>query len=227
MITIPTFVDFLTAEAQRLGWLVFQGASLVSRQFCGREGDADAELPDSVVGLKLGRYPVLICPIDLRSGEAVAAGLRAAHNQAVIARSYLLQEEIIDTHIMFLGVASEREEEKKKPRNESIGRYDFLVDQIERDETVCRKFVWLPNVHDPIASFNQFRERTFLARPWREMKSFDSAPLDHNERLVEDVLRGQGLNAASAAEWVKLAGSEFKDSKTMVDMLVDTMDLTP
>ena len=225
MISISTFSRLLSEEAQRLGWLVFTDEALVSPQFRGRSGRVDAVLPEGAVGLKLGRYPVLVCSIDLRSDSGMDNGLREAHNQAMIARSYLRQEETIDAHIMFLGVAP-REQLQRKKIERKVSQFNHFVDRIERDESVCRKFVWLvTEEEDPKPSFQHFVERTFLSRPWKEVKSLDSAPLDRNERLVEMVLKSKGLTERAALEWVRVASEGSQDPRFVVDRLVDAMEI--
>ena len=120
-----------TAAAHR--WEASEAPDLVARQFRGREGDADVALPADARGLRLGLYPIIATELRLAPQEALEADLKAAHNQMVIARSYLRSGEVVDAHIFF--VTPEPAEDKD---------WKQQVDHIERDQTVSRKFVWMP-----------------------------------------------------------------------------------
>ena len=203
----------LVASATAIGWDAREEEKFVSKRFRGREDDAQVQLPTDVRGLCLGRYPVLVSAIDMTDSEGMRVQLRAIHNQMVIARSFMLAEEIIDAHIILVA---------RVPSPETDWRQ--LVDLVERDETVCRKIVWVPALTDQDGSYRAFVDRTFLAQPWTSSPAQTDAPLDQNERLVEDILVKNGLSKAAAAQWVSLADSGSDDPDALVDQLVAAMD---
>jgi hypothetical protein len=194
-------------------WKTREQPDLVSRSFRGRSDEADVKLPSKARGLMLGRYPVLACELDLTSREALESNLRSAHNQMLIARSYLSNLQIIDAHIFF--VAGE-------PRFGADWKQD--IDLIERNENVCRKLVWMPDANDIVTSFDCLIDRSFLAQPWQDVAQRNDAPLDQNERLVEDVLHATGLSNKAAAAWVAIARSLHDDPDEVVDRLVAVME---
>jgi hypothetical protein len=208
----------LMKAARAIGWAAADEPSYVSKRFRGRDEDVEVLLPPSARGLRLGRYPVLVSTIALDSSEAVVQQLQTVHNQMVLARSFMRAHEVIDAHIFL--VAS--------PPTKTAD-WVQLIDLVERNESVCRKIVWLPHSLDMDQSYQNFVDRTFLAQPWNATNVQDNAPLDQNEKLVQRVLEQQGLSAAAAAEWVSLADRNLDleqplDSDEFVDQVVAAME---
>lgn len=204
----------LMVAAEAMNWESRIEPALTARSFRGRVDEADVCLPDQARGLILGCYPVLAAGIRLAPHDALMSDLRAAHNQMIIARSFMRSAQVIDSHILF--VANE-------PPSETDWKQQ--MDLIERNETVCRKLVWMPLSTDLDSSFQLFRDRTFLAQPWLGASQHSDAPLDQNELLVETVLQEQGLRAETALAWVKLAKSGLADADELVEQLVSAMEL--
>ena len=206
----------LLEAAKTNGWPAREAPDLVSRQFRGREGEADVSLPKNARGLKLGFYPVIAAQLRLAPEEALEADLKAAHNQMIIARSFLLSGEVVDAHIFFVTPEPSEDTDWKQ-----------RIDHIERDQTVCRKLVWMPAAGALDASFKAFVQRTFLARPWIDAEQRSDAPLDQNEQLVETVLQEKGLSAEAATAWVRLVKNQPEDPEQLVELLVAQLELRP
>ncbi|WP_157138651.1 ABC-three component system middle component 1 [Asticcacaulis biprosthecium] len=185
-----------------------------AKRFRGRDDDSDVALPPEVYGVRIGAYPVLVLAIQLIDAETVLHTLRQAHNQVVIARSYMKASDVINTHVLFVATPP-------PPQADWIK----LIDLAERDETVCRKLVWIPKITSIGESYDAFLERTFLAQPWLTTEEVDNAPLDQNDRLVENVLQAQGLTPAAAAKWVEIATSQVEDPQERVEQFVSAMEL--
>ena len=211
----PTeFGSRLIKSASEQGWSVAVVDAYAAKKFRGRDDDSDVPLPSEVHGIQIGAYPVLILAIQLVDAESVLRTLRQAHNQVVIARSYMKASDVINTHLLFVATPP-------PPQADWIK----LIDLAERDETVCRKLVWIPKITSVGESYEAFLERTFLAQPWLETAEFDNAPLDQNDRLVETVLQDQGLTPAAAAKWIEIAVSQVEDPQERVEQLVSAMEL--
>lgn len=206
---LDDFCERLITAAEQLCWQADEVADFAQKRFRGREDDVEAVLPESVRGLRLGPYPVLVISMDLAS--PVSMQIRRVHNQMLLARSYMNKSEVINAHVFLVYEAAISAEAMA------------LIDTIERDEQVCRKLVWIPGAQ-PATSFEDFAERTFLAQPWRLANTVDDAPLDQNANLVNQVLQGQGLSAAAAQRWIELAESDIQDPQELIDLLVEAMD---
>lgn len=202
----------LMAAAKNNGWSASDAPDLVEASFRGGDEPADVSLPNSARGLMLGSYPVIATELRLDTEENVKADLKAAHHQMIIARSHLTNVQVIDAHIFFVAA---------QPND---GDWEQRMDLVERNETVCRKLVWMPDRQDMDGSFDAFIAHTFLARPWLEVAARQDASLDQNETLVEAVLREKGLSEAAAATWVELAASKIDDPDQLVDQLVAAME---
>ena len=201
--------DKLLASAQTVGWPVTIEPDFASPRFRGRHDPSAAPLPDTTIGLRLGAYPVLVAPIALNSTDQMQTSLRALHNQMVIARSYMRAEEVINSHIILCVTATN-------------GQADWrgIIDLAERDETVCRKVIWMPDADAVDASYELFLARTFLAQPWRSLEAVLNAPLDHNQGLAERILVKHGLSEPAAKRWVVLAETYKDDPDGLIPQLV-------
>ncbi len=213
MMLLDDLCSRLIAAAGEMEWEARVEPTLTNKSFRGRETEADVRFLENMRGLMLGRYPVLAAEISIAPQENSIADLRAAHNQMLIARSYLRKEQIIDAHILFVA---------EEPPSDTDWRRQ--VDKIERDESVCRKLVWMPDRSGISSSFDAFRDRTFLARPWTTAQPRSDAPLDQNEELVQKVLEMKGLSRDEAETWVRLAASGLDDSEALVQQLIAAME---
>ena len=209
--TLAEFRTRLLATARDQGWEAREEPKYMSRTFRDRDDDI-SPLPQSrAIGLQLGDYPVLIATLRLEDRAALGKALKALHGQMVIARSHMAVDQIINAHILLC--ATEAGE----------GDWEAVIDIAERDETVCRKLVWMPNADDIDASYRAFVDRTFLAQPWETGDQVTDAPLDHNVTLVQRVLVDCGLKPAIADRWEALAQLHESDPDTLIARLVDTM----
>lgn len=206
------YMRLLTA-AGSIKWEIRENPELVAHTFRGGDAETDVPLPLHARGLIIGRYPVIACALRLTSRDDVEKDLRAAHNQMMIARSYLSDMQVIDAHIFFVAETP-------------VSDFDWKqqVDSIQRNEIVCRKLVWIRDSGDVEASFESFIGRSFLAQPWQNVSELIGAPLDHNERLVERVLESLGLSAEAASAWVELTRTPQDDERDFVERLVAAME---
>jgi hypothetical protein len=203
----------LLASAKALLWPATIEPAFASPRFRGREDPSAAPLPDFIIGLRLGAYPVLVAPITLAASDQMQTSLRALHNQMVIARSYMRAEEVINAHIMLCVTETNAEAD-----------WRGIIDLAERDETVCRKVIWMPDADDVDASYDLFLARTFLAQPWRSLEAVLNAPLDHNQGLAERILVKHGLSESVARRWVALAEIYKDDPDGLIPQLVSARE---
>lgn len=207
--TPEIFSDKLMQSAKSRGWSFTLQPDFASPKFRGRHDASATLLPETTIGLRLGAYPLLVAPIALTSSEQMQTSLRALHNQMVIARSYMRAEEVINAHIMLCVTATNAEAD-----------WRGIVDLAERDETVCRKVVWMPDTEALDASYDLFLARTFFAQPWRSLEAVLNAPLDHNQGLAERILVRRGLSELAARRWIALAETYKNDPDELIMQLV-------
>lgn len=207
--TAEDLKDRLCKAADTLGWPWSIAPDFVSPRFRGRDDATAAPLPEGACGLRLGAYPVVVAPVALGSVEDMQKSLRRYHTQMVIARSYMRPEEVINAHLFLCAI---------DPATK--GDWRSVVDLAERDETVCRKVIWLPESSALDASFEAFRARTFLASPWDAADERHDAPLDSNQDLAQRILVKHGLSETIATAWVQIVDRLGQDPETMVVELV-------
>lgn len=115
-----------------------------------------AELPQHVAAAMLDGMPVLFGEIEGPSHRAnIERQMRGYRNQATIARSWL-GTEAPNLQLFLTGPIGAW-------RNPS---WRQLAAEIEADERICRKLVWLFEGQPTIEDAKGFFERTFIARPW-------------------------------------------------------------
>jgi hypothetical protein len=201
----------LIRSAEALGWAVSDVPSFTSNHFRGRVDDVKSGLASDVLGLRVGAYPVLIAAITLGSVEDMQASLRSLHSQMMIARTYMLPEEVINSHILLYAA-----------KTAELADWRQVVDLAERDETVCRKIIWIPDPDALEKSYEAFRSRTFLATPWQASGIKLNAPLDHSQNLAQRILTEAGLSTHAAEHWISSAQQFSDDPDTLVGELVST-----
>jgi hypothetical protein len=206
--TPQMFSERLCASAVALDWDVSVVDAFTAQQFRGRAEVTEKKLPKDAIGLRLGDYPVLVASIDLGDVADMQASLRSLHTQMVIARSYMLAEEVINAHIMLIALALDPLKDWRR-----------ALDLTERDETVCRKLIWTPDPDDLDRSYALFIARTFLARPWKGTTSVQNAPLDRNQGLILRTLEKHGLPHEAAVQWIDLANQIHDDPDNLVAAL--------
>ena len=121
-------------------------------------GRRDAELPPHVAAAMLDDMPVLFGTIDGAPLKvSVDRQMRRYRNQATIARSWLGTD--APNLQLFLAAPS------GALHNPS---WRQLAAEIEADERICRKLIWLFDGAPTIENAKGFFQRTFIARPWPE-----------------------------------------------------------
>ncbi|KQU93861.1 ABC-three component system middle component 1 [Devosia sp. Root105] len=201
--------DRLIASAMTLGWTTALVPEFTRPQFRGRSDESSVALPIGAYGLRLGNYPTIVAPVVLGSVEEMQTSLRRLHSQMVIARSYMRAEEVINAHLILCAA---------DPSPDADWRN--VVDLAERDETVCRKIIWIPDKAALDASYKEFLTRTFLAAPWREADEQFNAPLDNNQGLAQRILVNRGLSREVADQWVNAVRRMSDDPDALVVELV-------
>ncbi|MGE8258281.1 MAG: ABC-three component system middle component 1 [Stenotrophomonas sp.] len=199
----------LLGSASALGWDTEEVPDFVAKQFRGRLDASGSALPTEAYGLRLGAYPVIVAPIILGEMEEMKSALRLLHSQLVIARSYMSKTELINAHIFMCVVEVAQGVDWRR-----------AIDVLERDESVCRKIVWMPESSNVEQSYEAFLARTFLASPWRDVSERHDASLDRIQGLAELLLVRAGLPAAAAPAWIAAVESHGDDVDAMIDKLV-------
>jgi len=208
MAEAPEFADLLLRGAGRVGALVADGpAELVGSRFnsevlseaasvssIARHGN---DLPRAVRATRIDDIPVLIGEL---SGTALRASiepqLRRYRNQAIIARSWLAAE--APNLQMFL-IA---------PPGAYI-RSDWrqLAAEIEADDRICRKLVWLFDQTPTLDDAEAFLTRTFVARPWPT----------HQQQVLLDTVASYALPDG----WEEAADDKELDFDGLVETLIE------
>lgn len=208
--------DRLLASASNLGWHVEEVPSFTSAQFRGRLDASAAPLPEVTYGIRLGAYPVIVAPVTLGKTTEMQKALRLLHSQVVIARSYMSRSEVINAHIFLCAVNASTNTD-----------WRAVIDIAERDESVCRKVIWLPDPNNLDQSFSAFRARTFLAAPWEDVTERRDAQLDRVQGLAIPLLTQAGLPEAIGATWVDIVDQAGEDVDAMVERLVRAREALP
>ena len=207
--------SLLAKAAEQLGWNAEEVGDFSSPTFRSRPVEADSKPIEGLFGLRIGVYPVIVAPIVLDSVDGVKSALKKLHGQMVIARSFMYEREVINAHL-FLCATSPT----------PTGDWRRLVDLVERDETVCRKVVWIPKQTAMQESFDGFLARTFLAMPWANVEAVTDAPLDQTHGLAERILEKHGLEREVARRWVALTEQLMGDAESLVTELVQASEVS-
>jgi hypothetical protein len=128
-------------------------SDIISSRSVGRP---DEDFPRAVTAAQLDGIPVLIGELGgvaIRSG--VEPQLRRYRNQALVARSWLGS----DAPNLQLFLAG-------PPGALADSKWRQLAAEIEADDRICRKLVWLFEASPTARDAQGFLERTFIARPW-------------------------------------------------------------
>jgi len=156
------------------------------------------DLPTSFTAIRLDRTPVLVGTLDgPRSREYVQDVLRRYRNQAKIARSWLGADSA-NLQVFLLG----------PPGTGDDPVWRQLAAEIETDDGVCRKLVWLPQEPTSVQDAGEFLGRTFVARPWEGA----SAMAERLDRMSEIAL---------PPGWTDLVFDEALDADTLISGLIN------
>lgn len=214
--TLDEFAKRLKDAAAETGWSTERVDDFIASRFRGRPDESVPSAEGTVLGLRIGAYPVLLAMIELEDGPRMDRDLKRLHAQMVVARSYMRPAEVINAHLLLCAVRSKGDND-----------WQAVKDVAERNEAVCRKIVWM---HDPKASeqaWLHFINRTFLARPWRAADTQDSVALDSTVSLARMVLEEAGLTPTSAARWANIAREMTDEHEIRVNRLVDALEVQP
>ena len=166
----------------------------------------------------VGPYSILIS--NLKDATTASVALRSYYTQAAIARGSLGGRDS-DLYLFLIGPAGAKSDEQ----------WQCLAHTIERDESICRKLVWLPSEAEDVDTIRRdaetFCDRTFLARPWQSSQQAVQHDLDainaiyeklragftEHTRLSADVLRRWLRILEQSDELPKVAHSLFLSSK--------------
>jgi hypothetical protein len=151
-----------------------------SRSACGtaRLGSLkrqERDLPATVSAAKLDGAAVLIGQLGgppIRT--AVQHAVRRYRNQATIARSWLGSSEAPNLQLFLIGPTG--------ALADPLWRQ--LAAEIEVDDRVCRKLVWLYGGKPAIEDAEQFLDRTFLAQPWPTPPTAATPALDRMSHVA-------------------------------------------
>jgi ABC-three component (ABC-3C) system Middle Component 1 len=159
----------------------------------------ERDLPPTVSTAKLDGVAVLIGQLSgppIRT--AVQHAVRRYRNQATIARSWLGASEAPNLQLFLIGPAG--------ALADPLWRQ--LAAEIEVDDRVCRKLVWLYGGKPTVEDAEQFLDRTFLAQPWPTPQAAPTLALD------------QMSNVALPEGWEQAADDPSLDSDALVQRLI-------
>ncbi|UXC93006.1 hypothetical protein EGM87_22170 [Sphingobium sp. RSMS] len=115
------------------------------------------DLPANIAAYRIDGIPVLLGALRDRTRRAVQDEVRRYRNQAMIARAWL-GKEAANLQLFLIGPLGSMDD--------MLWRQ--LAEEVEIDDRVCRKLVWLPSDAPKIEDAAYFLQRTFLARPWAD-----------------------------------------------------------
>ncbi|TPN63691.1 hypothetical protein FJ986_23540 [Mesorhizobium sp. B1-1-1] len=157
----------------------FLSDAIVDRTLGRREDD----LPQYVAAVTLDRIPVLIgALVGSALKTSVDQQVRRYRNQATIARSWL-GSDAPNLQLFLTGPSGALRDPAWRQ----------MAAEIEADDRICRKLVWLFEGSPTLEHAKGFFERTFIARPWpakqltQQLDSMANISLpDGWEEAVED-----------------------------------------
>lgn len=153
----------------------------------------ESDLPQHVHAALLDGFPVLIGILGgPPSAPIVEAQLRRYRNQATIARSWL-GSEAPNLHLFLVGPSGALWD----------ATWRQFAAEIEADDRVCRKQVWLSTAQPTLDEAREFLERTFVARPWPSEQRTELLDTMANLSLPngwEEALHNQELDFSGLVE---------------------------
>jgi hypothetical protein len=156
-------------------------------------------LPRFVEAVRVEKVPVLLGSLE---GPVTQVGLRDAlrrdNNQALITRSWLGQD-APNLQLFLIGPEASMADQRWR---------DAAV-EMEADDRICRKLVWLPPASPSIEDARAFLRRTFLAKPWESHGAAADPRLD----------RLSGIQLPDG--WLDAIEDESLDSDSLVSRLIE------
>jgi len=158
------------------------------------------DFPDRAAAYRIDGVPVLLGVLNCGAQRSAVHDLaRRYRNQASIARSWL-GVEASNLQLFILGIRGTAHD----------AQWRQFAAEIETDDRVCRKLVWLPPPNPTEHDAKSFLQRTFLARPWEDrdtatLPRLDAMseiglPLGWSEIVENEALESDDLVAALIAE---------------------------
>jgi hypothetical protein len=170
--------------------------SPLSDEFNVRRAD---DLPPVVYGFRLDGKPVLIGDISASTNRKdLLDTVRRYRNQAMITRSWL-GSEATSVSLFLIG-----------PTASALDQtwHDWAL-EVELDEKVCRKIVWLLSSSPDVEEAARFLEGTSLAQPWKHAENIGVEKLDSLAQL--------GLSTA----WLAVISDEELTTDEVVGKLIE------
>jgi hypothetical protein len=150
----------------------------------------ETDLPQHVYAALLDGFPEGP-PI----GEIIGSQLRRFRNQATIARSWL-GSGAMNLHLFLIG----------PPGALTDSAWRQFAAEIEADDRVCRKQVWLSHANPSMENAREFLERTFVARPW---------PCEQRTELLDSM-----VNISLPDGWEEALQDQELDFGGLVEQLI-------
>lgn len=193
MKNIDLLQDFIIREASKAGWetKAMQLPQTKSERFDSTLAEVvDLETRAFVVGL----HPIILSELgtDLK---VAPMHWSAAQQQAAGARTTVAADSGEDLVLIMIGPSGSRES----------AEWRSFAMEVERDDLVCRKLVWLPpnESTENEAELQYFLCRSFLAKPWLTTHDSPQTALDTltepSAALLgwQEILDRQPLNRAN------------------------------
>jgi hypothetical protein len=162
--------------------------------------------PEGDQSLMIDCYSILITQLgDFLAAPEAQAEVSAQQRRAGIALTWLQPSMRSDLNLFIVG----------PPGSSDSPDWGDFAGQVERNEQVCRKLVWLPSRDSSQweTGARNFCDRTFLARPWLQQPTIATEPhLDPLGRLAEGNPR--------MAKWLSLVDQLGDEDGELIDALV-------
>ena len=167
---IETLETFLAASAREVGWeLKPYEAKLVESANAVRVSTEPVVAGEAPRLAGYGLYTVILASLGSdfeRARQAWIAGQRFA----AAVRTKISADGGEDLVLIFVG----------PPGSKDGDEWKTLAMEVERNDLVCRKLVWLPpkQQSEMEAALEHFKGRTFLATPWQAPATAEPTALD-------------------------------------------------
>jgi hypothetical protein len=148
------------------------------------------DFPEDTAAYRIDGVPVLLGLLDCETERSAIHDLvRKYRNQASITRSWL-GVDAANLQLFLLGI--------RGTSRDALWRQ--FASEIETDDRVCRKLVWLPSQNPSEHDATAFLQRTFLARPWEHGNSTTLPRLDAMSEIGfppgwSDIVENETLNS--------------------------------
>jgi hypothetical protein len=198
----PVLMPLMLDAARAIGATVVEAAvqlsssrfnaEVLSEAISGRTvGRRDGELPQHVAAAMLDGVPVLFGAIgEVPVKATVDRQMRRYRNQASIARSWL-GTDAPNLQMFLAGPAGALRDPAWRQ----------LAAEIEADDRICRKLVWLFEGEPTIENAKSFLQRTFIARPWPTQQLTKQLDSMANSHCPVGGRRQSKIPISTSADW--------------------------